>query len=81
MTIMQTKGLLNRDEANRTHIYSTSITQVEMEKKLVQQLITEVFGGSATRLVSRALTAEVTSVADAEKIERLLEALDDPEPA
>lgn len=78
MSIMQTKGLLYRNESNRTHIYNTLFTKNEIEQRLVQQLITEVFEGSATRLVSRALAAETTSAADAAKIERLLEALDDP---
>lgn len=77
MTIMQTKGLLKRDVSDRTHIYDTSYSQEEIEQRLVQLLITEVFGGSAARLVSRALSAEVTSAEDAAAIEKLLETLDE----
>lgn len=77
MTIMQTKGLLTRDAAARTHIYDVVYSREEIEQRLVQQLITEVFGGSATRLVSRALSADVASAEDAAKIEKLLEVLDE----
>lgn len=77
MLIMQTKGLLLRSESERTHIYDAAVSREDIEQKLVQSLINEVFGGSAMRLVSRALSTQGTSAADADKIEQLLEVLDD----
>lgn len=80
MLIMQTKGLLRRNEIERTHIYDALVAKEEIEQKLVQHLIDEVFGGSAMRLVSRALSTQGTSAADADRIEQLLEALHDTQP-
>lgn len=77
MSIMQTKSLVSRDTSGRTHIYRAAVTQAETEARLVGRLIDEVFGGSATRLVSRALAARTPAEADAAEIERLLAALGD----
>lgn len=77
MSIMQNKGSLNRDESSRTHIYHPVASRDETEERLVQRLIDEVFGGSAMRLVSRAISVQATSEADLAKIERLLGAFDD----
>lgn len=77
MLIMQTKGLLLRSEIERTHTYDAAVSREDVEQKLVQSLINEVFGGSAMRLVSRALSTQGTSAVDADKIEQLLEVLDD----
>ncbi len=77
MSIMQSKGLLTRDESSRTHIYHPVSSRDETEGRLVQRLIDEVFGGSAMRLVSRAISVRATSDADLAKIERLLGAFDD----
>ena len=77
MSIMQTKGLLSRSEVGRTHIYSPLPTQGEIEQKLVEQFINVIFDGSAMRLVSRALSVQVTSDADADRIAELLSTVDD----
>ena len=77
MSIMQSKDLLTRDESSRTHIYHAVASRDETEGRLVQRLINEVFGGSAMRLVSRAISVQATSEADLAKIERLLGAVDD----
>ena len=77
MSIMQSKDLLTRDESSRTHIYHPVASRDETEGRLVQRLIDEVFGGSAMRLVSRAISVQATSDADLAKIERLLGAFDD----
>lgn len=77
MLIMQTKGLLARSESGKTHIYDASVSREAIEQKLVQGLIDEVFGGSAMRLVSRALSTQETSAVDVDRIAQLLEALDD----
>lgn len=77
MLIMQDKGLLVRSENERTHVYGAAVSREDVEQKLVQSLIDEVFGGSAMRLVSRALSTRGTSAVDADKIEQLLEVLHD----
>ena len=73
LSIMLDKGLVSRDESQRNHIYSAVYSKVEMEKKLVTTFVNSVFGGSALRLVTRALELNPSSQEDQEKIAKLLE--------
>lgn len=72
LTIMHTKGFVARDESSRSHVYSAAHSREEIENRLVQRMIKDVFGGSAMRLVARALPTHVASEEEAEEIERLL---------
>lgn len=76
LTIMHTKGLVTRQEAERTHIYSPSYSKNEIETRLIQRLTQQVFGGSAMQLVVRALSTQTTSEEDVKKIKQLLEKLE-----
>lgn len=73
--IMQQKGYVTRDESLRTHIYEARSTQSEVESRLVERLINDVFGGSAMRLVSRALSTQVASRDEVEQVKELLDAM------
>jgi BlaI family transcriptional regulator, penicillinase repressor len=76
LTIMHTKGLVSREEAERTHIYSPAFTKNNIETRLIQRLTQQVFGGSAMQLVVRALSTQTTSEEDVQKIRQLLETLE-----
>src|SRR6188472_712464 len=58
MQIMADKGLVKRNEAARTHVYSASAGEEQTQQQLVQDLVDRAFGGSAAALVLRALSAE-----------------------
>lgn len=72
MQIMATKGLVTRDESNRTHIYSARQTQQQTQRQLVRDLLSRAFGGSVGPLVLEALRAGETSGEDLEAIRQLI---------
>lgn len=72
MQIMAEKGLVNRNETHRTHVYSASAGQEQTQRVLVKDLVDRAFGGSAAALVLRAL-AEDTSDDELREIRRLID--------
>jgi len=72
MQIMAEKGLVDRNETNRTHVYSASAGQEQTQRVLVKDLVDRAFGGSAAALVLRAL-AEETSDEELREIRRLID--------
>ena len=73
MQIMAEKGLVVRDESDRTHVYSAAVTQEQTQKELVGDLLDKVFGGSAEKLVMRALSAKQVSARQMAKIKKILD--------
>lgn len=74
--IMLEKGYVKRDESDRSHIYCANYSKAEVEGKLVKSLIDSVFGGSAMRLVTRALSVQGASQEEREKIQQLLQEME-----
>src|SRR5262245_50676527 len=74
MQIMAEKGLVRRDEAQRSHVYRAAVAAERVQRHLVSDLARRAFGGSATRLALRALADEPASAVELEEIRRLLEA-------
>lgn len=72
MQIMAEKGLVDRNETDRTHVYSASAGQEQTQRVLVKDLVDRAFGGSAAALVLRAL-AESTSDDELQEIRRLID--------
>ncbi len=72
LSIMLEKGFVRRNEAERSHVYRASYSKSHMEKKLVRSFMDGVFGGSAMRLVTRALSVKETSAEERAKIHELL---------
>lgn len=72
MQIMAEKGLVDRNETNRTHVYSAKAGQEQTQRVLVKDLVDRAFGGSAAALVLRAL-AEDTSDDELQEIRRLID--------
>src|SRR6266850_579879 len=61
MQIMAEKGLVKRDERERSHVYETSLTEEQTQLQVVQHLLERVFSGSAPKLVLQALSAKKAS--------------------
>lgn len=72
LSIMFEKGLVSRDDSQKSHIYQAAYSKEAMQQKLVKNFIDNVFGGSAMSLVTRALDVSTTSKEDRKKIEQLL---------
>ena len=73
MQIMAQKGLVTRDESQKTHVYSACIAEAKTERQLVRDIVERVFGGSAERLVMRALEERNISTGELARIRELLD--------
>ena len=71
MQIMHTKGLLIRDESQRSHVYAPAQAQDSLQTNLLKDLIQKAFAGSAKSLVLAALRTGI-SKKEREEIERIL---------
>jgi predicted transcriptional regulator len=76
MQIMVEKGLLRRDETERSHVYYASLTQEQTQRQVVGHMLERVFGGSAPRLVMQALAGRKASREELAQIRRLLDELE-----
>ncbi len=77
MQIMHTKGLLIRDESERSHVYAPAQAQDSLQTGLLKDLIQKAFSGSAKALVLAALKSGI-SKKEREEIEDLLKQDDKP---
>jgi predicted transcriptional regulator len=73
MQIMHGKGLLKRDESQRSHVYSAAQPQGSLQTRLLDDLIHKAFAGSGKDLVMAALRSDRVSEAEREEIQRFLE--------
>lgn len=71
MQIMHTKGILIRDESERSHVYAPAQAQDSLQTNLIKDLIQKAFSGSAKALVLAALKSGI-SKKEREEIEKLL---------
>ena len=71
MQVMHGKGLLTRDESQRSHVYAPAQAQDALQTNLLTDLIQKAFAGSGKHLVLAALDAHVTD-AERDEIRRLL---------
>ncbi len=71
MQIMHTKGILIRDESQRSHIYAPAQAQDALQTNLLKDLMQKAFAGSAKALVLAALRSGI-SKKEREEIEKIL---------
>ncbi len=72
MQIMREKGLVERDDANKAHVYRATQPQNETQRNLVSDLIEKVFRGSALKLVQHVLEAKPASADELKKIRKMI---------
>ncbi len=80
LQIMAGKGLVLRDERERTHVYRVAQPREAVQGELVGDLIDRAFDGSATELVMRALATSRPSKDELERIRGLLDELEAARP-
>ena len=73
LQIMTEKGLVERDESDRTHIYRPRLSEETTQRQLVRDLVDRAFGGSSSKLVMQALA---TKRASAEELRDIRKAID-----
>ena len=73
MQIMADKGLVERNETARTHIYIAIAGQEQTQNQLVKDLVDRAFGGSAAALVLRALSADDATDDELTEIRKMID--------
>lgn len=73
LQIMTEKGLVRRDDAERTHVYEAAASETSTQRQMVSDLMQRVFEGSAGKLVLQALQAGQASSDELAEIRRLLD--------
>src|SRR5580704_2203618 len=72
MQIMAAKGLVERDETARAHVYRARVAQEQTQRQLVGHLLDRAFGGSAAKLMMQALSGQKASTEDIAQMRRML---------
>lgn len=73
LQIMTEKGLVERDERDRTHVYRARLGEEQTQRQLVRDLVDRAFGGSASKLVMQALAAKRASPEELRDIRKAID--------
>jgi len=73
MQIMFEKGLLKRNDDQRSHIYSAAVAKEETQQAIVGNVIDTAFGGSSAQLVMQALGGKKASKEEIDEIRKFLD--------
>ena len=73
MQVMVEKGLLQRSERFRSHVYEPSVAKAQTQQRLARNLLQRAFDGSAKNLVLGALSSQKVSAAELAEIRTMLD--------
>jgi predicted transcriptional regulator len=73
LQIMTEKGLVRRDDTDRSHVYSPRLSEEQTQRQLVRDLLDRAFGGSSSKLVLQALNARRATPEELGEIRKLIE--------
>ena len=73
MQIMWGKGLLARDDTDRSHVYRAARSEGQTQRQVVGHMLERLFSGSAPKLVMQALAAKKATPAELAEIRKLLD--------
>ena len=77
LQIMHAKGLVERDDSQRAHVYSPVVSKASTQKRFLADLVQHVFDGSPSQLVLQALGGgQKASREELEEIRALLDRLE-----
>jgi BlaI family transcriptional regulator, penicillinase repressor len=76
LQIMTEKGLVDREEQGRLHVYEPTQTESETQRQLLGDLLDRAFNGSARQLVLQALATKPAAPEEVAEIRRLLDELE-----
>jgi len=76
MQLMHEKGLANRNEESRTHVYTAGVQEGEMQKALLEKFVDKTFRGSAMKMVMQALGNHKTSQEELDEIKALIKKIE-----
>ena len=74
LQIMTGKGLVDRDDRERAHVYAAARSAEDTKRQVAGELMRKLFGGSASELVLHALADQPANREDIAEIRRMLDA-------
>ena len=76
MQIMVEKGLVTRDESDRSHVYQAARSEQQTQRQVVGHLLERLFSGSAPKLVMQALATKRATPTELAEIRKLLDEME-----
>src|ERR1700691_717415 len=73
LQIMTEKGLVQRTEAGRAHVYRATASQEDTQSQLLRDLSERLFSGCAAQLAMHALTMEPSTSDELKEIRKLID--------
>jgi BlaI family penicillinase repressor len=73
LQIMTEKGLVQRTEAGKAHIYCATASQEDTQSQFLRDLTERLFSGSAAQLAMHALSLQPASSSELQEIRNLIE--------
>ena len=73
LQIMAEKGLVDREESQRAHLYRATVSQHELQGSLLRDLSRKLFAGSPARLALHALSLEAVTDEEVAELRALIE--------
>ena len=72
LQIMTEKGLVQRSESGKAHLYRATVSQQETQSQMLRDLSDRLFSGSATQLAMHALSMQPASAQDLDEVRKIL---------
>ena len=76
MQITSEKGLVTRDESDRSRVYEAAVGREQTQRQAVSHLLDRLFSGSPHKLVMQALASKKATCAERSEIRKLLDELE-----
>jgi BlaI family transcriptional regulator, penicillinase repressor len=80
LQVMHAKGLVERDDSQRAHVYRAAVSKERTQKRFLVDLVQRVFDGSSSQLVLHALGSQHATREELRAIRSLLNKLDKDAP-
>ena|SRR5215467_2693154 len=73
LQVMTEKGLVVRDESERSHVYRAAVPRDRVQQQITTHLIDRVFGGSARGMLMQVLGAKKVSKKELGEMRRMID--------
>jgi len=73
MQVMTDKGLVKRDDSERSHVYQAAITREHVQRQTARHILHRVFQGSSKALLMEALGVKPASTKELAELKQLLD--------
>lgn len=72
LQIMAEKGLVQRTESGKAHLYRATVSQQVTQSQMLRDLSDRLFSGSAAQLAMHALSMEPANAKELEEVRKLI---------